>query len=180
MQKYGLAVSLFFLVNIATGQNVGILRENYISYYFDSTLMMTIEVLDSATIRLGSIDPITGQIANVGNAEYNSGINLNGATIDPYQNHYYIGKGFNFMTFDINTGGIVNDVPIVGPLPSSSFQNFRFNNSDSTIYGMIPNNFYSTYYDSIAMMYIQVLDSNPICLLKSCNRTIHANRQHLI
>jgi hypothetical protein len=43
---------LFFAVNIAYTQNVGIVRKNYISTYFDSTLMVNVEVLDSSTIRL--------------------------------------------------------------------------------------------------------------------------------
>ncbi len=157
-----LNVTLFFSFHIACAQNVGIVRENYFSSYFDSTLMINVEVLDSATIRLGSINPITGVVTNVGSKEFNSGINLNGATINPYLNRYYIGKGINYLTFDITTGDIINDVPIFGALPSSAFQNFRFNNSDSTIYGMVPHNFYSTYYDSIAMMYLDVLDSTQI------------------
>ena len=124
--------------------------------------MMNIDVLDSGTIRLGSLNPLTGEVTNIGNSEYNSGINLNGATIDPYSNRYYIGSGLNLLTFDLNSGNIINNVPVYGFLPSSSFQNFRFNTSDSIIYGMVPNNFYSTYYDSIAMMYIDVLDSTQI------------------
>ncbi len=162
MKNNILIIALFFVVNIAAAQNFGIARANYFSSYYDSTLMIDIEVLDSATIRLGSVNPETGIVTNVGTIEYNSGINLNGATIDPYLNRYYIGKGINFLTFDINTGDIINDVPIFGSINSSSFQNFRFNNSDSTIYGMVPKNFYSTYYDSIAMVDIEVLDSTQI------------------
>jgi hypothetical protein len=124
--------------------------------------MMNIDVLDSSTIRLGSIDPITGVVTNVGNTEYNAAINLNGATLDPYSNRYYIGSGFNLLTFDIASGDIVNNVPITGALPSPSFQNIRFNPSDSMIYGIVPHNFYSTYYDSTALTYIEVLDSTQI------------------
>jgi hypothetical protein len=155
-------VTLVFSFSIAYTQNVGIVRNNYISSYYDSTLMVNIEVLDSATIRLGSIDPITGVVTNVGNSEYNSGINLNGATLNPYSNHYYIGSGFNLLSFDLNSGDIINNVPISGPLPSSSFQNLRFNPSDSIIYGMVPNNFYSSYFDSTVMATIEVLDSTQI------------------
>ena len=124
--------------------------------------MVNIDVLDSSTIRLGSIDPLTGIITNSGTSEYNSAINLNGATLDPYLNRYYIGSGFNLLTFDITSGNIINNVPISGAIPSASFQNFRFNNSDSVIYGMIPQNFYSSYYDSLLMMTIDVLDSTQI------------------
>ncbi len=162
MKKFCLFFVLFLAAQAAAAQHYGILRKNYFSSYFDSTLMMYIDVLDSSTVRLGSINPGTGVVSTVGNAEYTSGINLTGATIDPYLNRYYIGKGFNFLTFDLNTGTILNDVPITGSLPSSAFQNFRFNNSDSTLYGMLPNNFYSTYFDSTLMMEVEVLDSTQI------------------
>jgi hypothetical protein len=162
MKKYTFLLALIFAAAVAQAQHVGIVRENYISSYYDSTLMVTIDVLDSSTIRLGSINPLTGVVTNIGNSEYNAGINLNGATIDPYLNRYYIGSGFNMLTFDINSGNIINNVPISGSLPSASFQNIRYNTSDSIIYGLVPNNFYSTYYDSIAMMNIDVLDSTQI------------------
>jgi hypothetical protein len=162
MKKSILILTLFFSATIAYAQNVGIVRNNYFSTYFDSTLMINIDVLDSATVRLGSIDPITGVVTNIGNSEYNSAINLNGATLNPYLNHYYIGSGFNLLTFDMTTGDIINNVPISGPLPSASFQNFRFNPSDSIVYGMVPNNFYSTYFDSTIMDFIDVLDSTQI------------------
>lgn len=162
MKKYILYITLLFACHIASAQNVGIVRKNYISSYFDSTIMENIEVLDSSTIRLGNINPTTGVVTNIGNSEYKSGINLNGATIDPYLNRYYIGSGFNLLTFDINSGNIINNVPIFGTTPSASFQNFRFNNSDSTIYGMVPINFYSNYYDSALMTNIEVLDSTQI------------------
>lgn len=162
MKSVGLSIALFFLFQFSFGQNVGIVRKNYISSYYDSTLMVTLEMLDSSTIRLGSIDPNTGVVSNIGSSEYNAAINLNGATIDPYLNRYYIGSGFNFLTFDITSGDIINNVSIFGALPSASFQNFRFNPSDSIIYGLIPHNFYSTYYDSLLMSNIEVLDSTQI------------------
>ena len=163
MRKYLVIIALLFSANITYSQNVGIVRKNYISNYYDSVLMVNIDVLDSSTIRLGSVNPITGVVTNIGNSEYNSGINLTGSTIDPYLNRYYIGGGgANLLTFDMTSGDIINSAPISGALPSAAFQNFRFNNSDSTIYGMVPHNFYSTYYDTILMMNIDVLDSTQI------------------
>jgi Secretion system C-terminal sorting domain len=162
MKRLFIICSLLISAHAAFTQNVGIVRNNYISSYYDSILMINIEVLDSATIRLGSVDPLTGVVTNVGNTAYNMGINLNGATLNPYLNRYYIGSGFNLLTFDMNLGDIINNVPISGSLPSASFQNYRFNPSDSIIYGMVPNNFYSTYYDSVLMMNIEVLDSTQI------------------
>ena len=148
-----------FFTHICFSQNVGIVRKNYSSYVYDSLLMDYIETYDSSTVRLGSVDPFTGIVSNTSSTEYTIGINLNGATIDPYLNKYYIGSGTNLLTFDISSGNLDNSAPISGAITSAAFQNYRFNPSDSTIYGMVPENFYSTYYDSLSMSYIEVLDS---------------------
>lgn len=92
---------------------------------------------------------------------YSLAINLNSATTDYYQNHYYIGSGFNLLTFDMISGDLLNNVPISGSFATASFQNYRYNPSDSIIYGMVPNNFYSTYFD-VTMSTIEVLDSTQI------------------
>ncbi len=162
MKRILVTFIVLFAVSFVHAQHVGIVRKNYFTTYYDSLLNENIDVFDSATIRLGSIDPITGVVTNLGNIQYNTGINLNGATLDPYLNAYYISSGFNLLTFDIGTGNIINTVPITGALQTGAFQNYRFNPSDSVIYGLVPNNFYSMYYDSLSMTYIQVLDSSHI------------------
>lgn len=162
MSKALLTLAFSLLFNATFSQNVGILRKNYFTTVYDSILNISYDVYDSSTIRLGSIEPLTGNIIHLNNTAYTKSINLTGATIDPYQNKYYIGSGFNFLTFDINNGNLLNEVPISGGLTSAAFQNFRFNLSDSILYGMIPDNFYSTYFDSLSMTNIQVLDSSHI------------------
>lgn len=162
MRKFALLLALSFCANVAFSQNVGIVRKNYYSTVFDPILNMSYDVFDSATVRLGAIDPLSGVVTNLNNTAYSIGINLTGATIDPYQNHYYIGSGFNMLTFDINSGDLINNAPISGPLASAAFQNYRFNPSDSIVYGMIPDNFYSSYFDSLTMSTIEVLDSSHI------------------
>ncbi len=154
--------SIFLTIHLSFAQNVGIVRKNFYSTYFDPTLNTTIEVFDSSTIRLGSVNPSTGIVTNLSNNAYAMTVNLTGATIDPYQNHYYIGSGFNLLTFDMNSGDLINNVPVTGAFATASFQNYRFNPSDSIIYGMVPNNFYSSYFDSLSMSTIEVLDSTQI------------------
>jgi hypothetical protein len=162
MEKKIILFALLLLTKITFGQNYGIVRENFFSTYFDSTFMMNVQVYDSSTIRLGSLNPTSGVVSDVGNSIYAMGISLSGATIDPYSNRYYISSGLNFLTFDLNSGSIINNVPISGIFPTGSFQNFRFNPSDTTIYGMVPNSFFSTYFDSTIIAPIQVLDSTQI------------------
>lgn len=157
-----LLTCIFLSTFSSFGQNVGIVRKNYFSTYFDPTFNQYIEVFDSATIRLGSVNPYTGIVSNLSNNAYSLAINLNGATIDPYQQRYYIGSGFNLLTFDMNSGNLLNNVPVSGTFQSANFQNYRFNPSDSTIYGLVPYNFYSSYFDSLSMSTIEVLDSSQI------------------
>ncbi|MBU3675988.1 MAG: T9SS type A sorting domain-containing protein [Chitinophagaceae bacterium] len=162
MRCFIYALLLLGFNQITNAQHVGILRQNYFSTYYDPILNTTIDVLDSSTIRLGRINPSTGQVSTVGNAQYNMGINLTGATINPYANHYIIASGQNLVQFDLNSGQITHNNPITGALPTWAFQNFRFNPSDTIVYGLVPENFYSTYFDSITMTNIQVLDSSRI------------------
>lgn len=157
---------LMILAHSIFAQGYGIIRKNYISIVFDSLTNSNIEVLDSSTIRLGTIDGVTGNATNLGSYEYKMAINIASATINPYLNHYMMSSGSNLLTFDMADGKLINAAPINGPLLSSSFQNYRFNTSDSTIYGLIPNNFYSSYFDSTIMDFIEVLDSQQIRFAK--------------
>lgn len=155
-----LTISLF--AHSVQAQHLGIVRKNYFSSVFDPLSNTYYDVLDSSTIRLGSINPSTGVVSAIGNTEYNMGINLTGATINPYTNQYIIASGQNLLQFDINAGNITQIAPISGPVPSAAFQNYRLNPSDTTIYGLVPVNFYSSYYDSLLQTTIQVLDSSHI------------------
>lgn len=162
MNKFFYFAFAFLISTAVLSQHVGIVRKNYFSTVYDPTINANIEQLDSSTIRLGTVDPLSGVVSNLSENEYPLAINLTGATINPYSNHYYIGSGLNLLTFDISTGNLINSAPITGEIPSAYFQNYRFNPSDTTIYGMIPQNFYSVYFDSLSMSNIEVLDSTQI------------------
>ncbi|MCC7029664.1 MAG: T9SS type A sorting domain-containing protein [Chitinophagaceae bacterium] len=140
-------------------QHVGIVRKNFYSQYYDSVLNINVQMFDSSTIRLGSVNTQTGNVTNLGGAEYTMNINLTGATVDPYANRYFVSSGNNLLTFDIANGALAGNAPISGPLATSAFQNYRFNPSDTVIYGLVPDNYYSTYFDSLTMSLVQVLDS---------------------
>ncbi len=156
---YALLFSLFVATQLQA-QHFGMVRKNYMSTYYDTLLNMNIDVLDSSTIRLGSINPLTGVVSNIGLAEYTLAINLTGATIDPYNNKYIISSGEQLICFDLASGNISNAAVINGALNTSAFQNYRCNTSDTIIYGLVPQNFYSTYFDSLTMTNVQVLDSS--------------------
>ncbi|MDH4473189.1 MAG: T9SS type A sorting domain-containing protein [Fluviicola sp.] len=123
-------------------ETFGLVRKNYYSIVtdpFDTTVYY--EQLDSSTIRLGSIDAVFGQVTNLG-TPIMGGINLNaGAALNPY-NNTYIFQGAQLHSLDLTTGNIVNSVSISNPIQASYFDNFRFNNADTTLYGMARRNTY--------------------------------------
>jgi hypothetical protein len=119
----------------------GIVRQNYFTIVespFDSTLFF--EQFDSATIRLGTMDPNSGAVSNIGSNAYAEFINLTGAALNPYDNTFIFIGASNLNTLDLNTGEMINSVPLYNPIEESYFDNFRFNNSDSTMYGLARRN----------------------------------------
>lgn len=117
----------------------GIVRTNYISKYYDPLVMDFLETLDSSTIKLGYIDPVSGELSTISQNSLSQVINLTGAVIDPYNNLYHY-IGFNvFNSVDLTSGELRYSVPIINSKGGSNFQNFRFNNSDSTLYGLVIN-----------------------------------------
>lgn len=147
MRKYKLTLLLLlFCVQIqaqSNGNVYGIVRQNYYSTVTDPIdTNITYEQLDSSTIRFGYTDPAVGFVSNVNNTTYTQAVNLTGAALDPYQNTYIFMGGYGMNTFDINTGAITNQVALNNPLGFSYFDNFRFNNSDSSIYGLSRRDYY--------------------------------------
>jgi hypothetical protein len=115
----------------------GIVRENFFSKYYEELVMDSLEVLDSSTIKLGYIDPVSGELTTISQNSLSPVINLTGAAIDPYNNLYHY-IGFNvFKSVDMTTGELRYSVPITNPNGGTNFQNFRFNNSDTSLYGLV-------------------------------------------
>jgi hypothetical protein len=115
----------------------GIIRENYyitVVDPFDPTY--TYEQFDYGTIRLGTTIPNSGIIDTLGSFIYVDYINLTGAALNPYDNSYIFIGSEEIKTIDLNSGEIVNEAILTNPVNDSYFDNFRFNNSDSTMYGL--------------------------------------------
>lgn len=116
--------------------------------------------VNPAEVFLATVDPATGQVSNLSSASLSSVINLTGAALDPYNNLYhYIGLN-SMITVDLTTGALISDVPLSNPTGVNlSFDNFRFNNSDSSLYGLSR----SVVYDSLTnsynfFMYLATID----------------------
>ncbi len=98
-------------------------------------------------VYLATVNPSTGIVTNVSDTSVATMVNLTGAALDPYRNLYHF-LGYNeIKSIDLSTGLPVRSVVTYNPIADSYFDNYRFNNSDSTLYGLARRNTY----DSITM-----------------------------
>lgn len=137
LQLIFLATFAVLEVSAQSNATYGLVRKNYYSTVtdpFDSLLVY--EELDSSTIRLGKIDPTTGLVTNIG-PQFMQGVNLTGSALNPFDSTFiFVGAGLQLQTFSLNSGEMINSAPLSNPISNSYFDNFRFNNSDSTMYGL--------------------------------------------
>lgn len=116
--------------------NYGLVRKNYYTSVFNPIDSTYYDQFDSCTVRLGTIDVSNGVVTNSGNWFYTGGFNLTGAALNPYDNTYiFIGMD-GIKTLDLSSGMLLSTAALNNPIASSYFDNFYFNNSDSTMYGL--------------------------------------------
>ena len=116
--------------------NYGLIRKNYYTSVFNPIDSTYFNQFDSCTTRLGTIDAATGIVNNSGTWVYSGGFNLTGAALNPYDNTYiFIGMD-GIKTLDLASGSLLSTAPLNNPIAASYFDNFYFNNSDSTMYGL--------------------------------------------
>ena len=88
-----------------------------------------------STVQLATIDPTTGIITILGPNLGNT-INLTGVSLNPYNNTYTYQDQDSWLSVDLTNGGILNDVVVSLPSATGNFDNFKFNTSDTTMYGI--------------------------------------------
>ena len=141
MKKIYLLCSFVALCSVAysqiNGSTFGVVRKNYYSYVIDPIdTNFNYQQLDSASIRLGKIDHATGLVTSLGEEQMNEAVNLTGAALNPYDSTYIFMGASQMLVISLTTGEVLNRVTISNPIAESYFDNFRFNNSDSTLYGL--------------------------------------------
>jgi hypothetical protein len=140
----------------------GIVRQNYYSYVYnpiDSSIIS--QVFDSATVRLGSLNTTNGFVTNLGNYTYQMGINLTGAALNPYDSTYiFVGSNNKLNTLYLGNGQMINQATINNPIAASYFDNFRFCNGDSSMYGLARNNYYdSTLNQNVGQLFLAKINT---------------------
>ncbi|NDC41651.1 MAG: hypothetical protein EBZ77_08890, partial [Chitinophagia bacterium] len=90
----------------------------------------------STDIFLATVNPATGVVTNIGTTPVGTNINLTGAALDPYNNNFYYVGGTDIKTVNLTTGAVTNTATLYSSTAGSYFDNYRFNNSDTTLYGL--------------------------------------------
>lgn len=85
---------------------------------------------------LATINPATGVVTNLSNTSLSAAINVTGAALNPYAQTYHYLAGNEIKKVDLSNGNLLNSQLISNPSGNSYFDNFRFNNSDSLLYGL--------------------------------------------
>jgi hypothetical protein len=88
-----------------------------------------------STVQLATIDPTTGVI-NVMGPNLGNTINLTGVSLNPYNYTYTYQDQDSWLSVDLSNGTLVNDVMVSLPNATGNFDNFKFNTSDTTMYGL--------------------------------------------
>jgi hypothetical protein len=88
-----------------------------------------------STVQLATIDPVTG-IINVLGPNLGNTINLTGVSLNPYNYTYTYQDQDSWLSVDLSNGTLVNDVMVSLPNATGNFNNFKFNTSDTTMYGL--------------------------------------------
>lgn len=88
-------------------------------------------------IYLAQINASSGVANNLSSSAIAQEVNYTGAAINPYENQYYFLAKDSLKTIDLTTGTVLYSVKINNPDKGTTFENFRFNNSDSLLYGLL-------------------------------------------
>jgi hypothetical protein len=90
----------------------------------------------AGTIRLGKLDVNNGALTAVSPNSLASVISATGAALDPNSQTYFFQTQTDFVAVNMLDGLPSAQNAISNPIAPSYFDNYRFNTSDSTIYGL--------------------------------------------
>jgi hypothetical protein len=102
----------------------------------DNTMYGLYQTVNPSGFQFGTIDPTTGVVSTIGNAVLSNAVNSTGAALNPYNQTFSYQDDDSWLSINLQTGEIVNDVIVSLPNTEGSFDNFRFNAADSSMYGL--------------------------------------------
>jgi hypothetical protein len=90
----------------------------------------------AGTTHLGTLDVNTGTFTQISPNSLASVTSATGAALDPVSQTYYFQTQTAFVATSMQTGLPTAQNPITNPIQQTYFDNYRYNTSDSTIYGI--------------------------------------------
>jgi hypothetical protein len=92
--------------------------------------------ITAGTIYLSKLDVTTGTYTQLSPSSIAYAFNITGSALDPNTESYFFESFSEFISVDMNSGITSAQNVMSNPIATSYFDNFRFNTSDSTIYGL--------------------------------------------
>jgi hypothetical protein len=121
--KYHFLISCFLV-------HVGLLAQ------VDNTMYGLYQSVNPPGFQMASIDPSTGVITTIGSAVLSNTVNATGSALNPYSQTFSYQDDDSWLSIDLQSGEVVNDVMVTLPNTNGYFDNFRFNAADSNMYGL--------------------------------------------
>lgn len=115
---------------------------------------------------LATIDEITGTITEISPTSIGQGFAYSGSAIDPHQMVFYYSSGSQLIGLDMYNGSIYSNPTLTFPNGGQNFDNFTYSCSDTTMYGLVRTNYYSSVFNPLTGMTTQVFDSAAVHLGK--------------
>jgi hypothetical protein len=110
---------------------------------------------------LATMDPATGIATNLSQTSISTSINLTGAALNPYTNQFCFFGDNGLKSIDLFTGLESNTATINNPNGTGYFDLFRFNTSDSLMYGLSRRNIPNPQTGGLmSAMYLATIDAN--------------------
>jgi len=131
-----MSISRILLLLILSCTQYAVLAQNNYLYGLISTPPTVPMNTSTATTRLGRMDLTTGELIAVSPNSLSSLSSATGAALDPYSQTYYYETQTEMLSVDLTTGLTTAQVLVSNPIQPSYFDNYRYNTSDSTIYGL--------------------------------------------
>ena len=120
----------------------------------------------TGTMYLATIDELTGTVTEISPSSIGQAFALSGSAIDPHQMVFYYSNGSQLVGLDMYNGSIYSNPTLTFPNGGQHFDNFTYSCSDTTMYGLVRTNYYSSVFNPLTGMTTQVFDSAAVHLGK--------------
>ena len=120
----------------------------------------------TGTMYLATIDELTGTVTEISPSSIGQGFALSGSAIDPHQMVFYYSNGSQLVGLDMYNGSIYSNPTLTFPNGGQNFDNFTYSCADTTMYGLVRTNYYSSVFNPLTGMTTQVFDSAAVHLGK--------------